>query len=130
MLDSSEHLHERDINPNRSERFGAFVARRANRWLFNPLLQDSSKQRQASVFFTAKLASNCVQLPLRFCASCSIRYPRLLLSGDRAGAKHALNELFARAERGLVAESLVDTLLQMAGWLVEEEDLEDLLSHC
>eukprot|EP00435_Cladocopium_sp_Y103_P023466 s1441_g5.t1 len=45
--------------------------------------------------------------------------------GDRAGSKHALNELFARAERGLVAESLVDALLQMAGWLVEEEDLED-----
>lgn len=49
--------------------------------------------------------------------------------GDKAGAKHALNELFARAERGLVAESLVDALLQMAGWLVEEEDLEEAEKH-
>ena len=130
MLDSSEHLHERDINPNRSERFGAFVARRANRWLFNPLLHDSSKQRQASVFFTAKLVSNCLCVCLLLYPLSKTFQDSILLSGDKAGAKHALNELFARAERGWVAESLVDALLQMAGWLVEEEDLEDLLSHC
>ena len=44
-----------------------------------------------------------------------------------AGAKDALHELFARAERGLRAASLVDALLQMAEWLVEEEDLKDQL---
>ena len=103
MLDSSEHLHERDINPNRSERFGAFVARRANRWLFNPLLHDSSKQRQASVFFTAKLVSNCLCVCLLLYPLSKTFQDSILLSGDKAGAKHALNELFARAERGLVA---------------------------
>eukprot|EP00438_Fugacium_kawagutii_P020711 Skav225267 [mRNA] locus=scaffold4099:101810:106312:+ [translate_table: standard] len=46
---------------------------------------------------------------------------------NMVGAKDALRELFARAERGLVAEALVDALLQMAEWLMEDEDLEDLL---
>lgn len=42
------------------------------------------------------------------------------------GAKGALQELFARADQGLVATSLVvDALLQMAEWLLEEEKLED-----
>ena len=42
------------------------------------------------------------------------------------GAKGALQELFARTDQGLVASPLVvDALLQMAEWLLEEEKLED-----
>lgn len=92
------------------------------------ILRNRGKQVCSLHFFTAKLASNCLCVFVP--PALSAIQDSILLSGDRAGAKHALNELFARAERGLVAESLVDALLQMAGWLVEEEDLEDLLSHC
>ena len=55
------------------------------------------------------------------CAICG-----LFAWGDMVGAKGALQELFTRADQGLVSTSLVvDALLQMAEWLLEEEKLED-----